>query len=216
MSKNLGPIHYMMYEKIKFQDQITNYLLDGKDYDLDLKPVPTDPLDKIIDQDNIHGFLQEKIDIVEQRLAKAMSLAKDVDEKLYDLGRKIGKDKEFSSFENIFSDLNMYLLDGMPCDNGLSAVVSGDSLLLITNNNLHSKYEEKIDLEKSRLASCDGDHDHDDHESFEIKNAREIELQNEDSPYHKHRLAFLKGYFDNSPYDVDLVEGINYRIYKKL
>lgn len=216
MSKNLGQIHYMMYEKIKFQDQITAYLLDGKNDLLDLDPVSTDPLDKIIDQDNIHGFLQEKIDIVEQRLAKAMSLEEDVDEKLYEFGRKIGRDKDFSSFENIFTDLNMYLLDGMPCDNGLSAVVSGDSLLLITNNNLHSKYEEKIDLEKSRLASCDGDHDHDHHDSFEIKNAGEIELQKEYSPYHKHRLAFLKGYFADSPYDVDLVEGINYRIYKKL
>ena len=216
MSKNLGQIHYMMYEKIKFQDQITAYLLDGKNDLLDLDPVSTDPLDKIIDQDNIHGFLQEKIDIVEQRLAKAMSLVEDVDEKLYEFGRKIGRDKDFSSFENIFTDLNMYLLDGMPCDNGLSAVVSGDSLLLITNNNLHSKYEEKIDLEKSRLASCDGDHDHDHHDTFDLKNYGKIELQNENSPYHKHRLAFLKGYFDNSPYDVDLVEGINYRIYKKL
>ncbi len=214
MSKNLGQIHYMMYEKIKFQDQITAYLLDGKEEFIDLDPVSTDSLDRIIDQENIHGFLQEKIDIVEQRLAKAMSLAENTDEKLYDFGRKIGKDKDFSSFENIFSNLNTYLLDGMPCDNGLSAVISGDSLLLITNNNLHSKYEEKIDLEKSRLASCAGDHDHDHHDTFDIKNDGDIKLQNEDSPYHKHRLAFLKGYFADSPYDVDLVEGINYKIYK--
>ena len=211
MSKTLGPIHYMMYEKIKFQDKITDYLMDGHIQDIKPDPVSTKPLEEILDQENIHGYLQEKIDIVETRLAKALKLAKDPDEKLYKLGQECGKDKDFSSFEQVFRDLNTYLLDGMPCDQGLSAMVDEDSLYLITNNNLHSKYDEEIDLEKSKEATCEGGHGHDHHESFEIQEGN-LDLKEENSTYHTHRLAFLKGYFSNSPYDVELINGINYKI----
>ncbi|WP_296126629.1 hypothetical protein [uncultured Anaerococcus sp.] len=211
MSKTLGPIHYMMYEKIKFQDKITDYLMDGHIQDIKQDPVSTKPLEEILDQENIHGYLQEKIDIVETRLAKALNLAKDPDEKLYKLGQECGKDKDFSSFEQVFRDLNTYLLDGMPCDQGLSAMVDGESLYLITNNNLHSKYDEEIDLEKSKEATCEGGHGHDHHESFEIQEGN-LDLKEENSTYHTHRLAFLKGYFSDSPYDVELINGINYKI----
>ena len=155
--------------------------------------------------------MQEKVDIVETRLAKALKLAKDPDEKLYKLGQECGKDKDFSSFEQLFRDLNTYLLDGMPCDQGLSAMVDEDSLYLITNNNLHSKYDEEIDLEKSKEATCEGGHGHDHHESFEIQEGN-LDLKEENSTYHTHRLAFLKGYFSDSPYDVELINGINYKI----
>lgn len=211
MSKTLGPIHYMMYEKIKFQDKITDYLMDGHIQDIKPEPVSTKPLEEILDQENIHGYLQEKIDIVETRLAKALKLAKDPDEKLYKLGQECGKDKDFSSFEQVFKALNTYLLDGMPCDQGLAAMVDGESLYLITNNNLHAKYDEEIDLEKSREASCEGGHGHDHHESFEIQEGN-LDLKEEQSTYHTHRLAFLKGYFSESPYEVSLINGINYKI----
>lgn len=211
MSKTLGPIHYMMYEKIKFQDKITEYLMDGHIQDIKPNPVSTKPLEEILDQENIHGYLQEKIDIVETRLAKALKLTKDPDEKLYKLGKECAKGKDFSSFEEVFRDLNTYLLDGMPCDQGLAAMVDGGSLYLITNNNLHAKYDEEIDLEKSKEAICEGGHGHDHHESFDIQEGK-IDLKEESSTYHTHRLAFLKGYFSDSPYQVDLVNGINYKI----
>ena len=75
MSENLGPIHYMMYEKIKFQDKITNYLLDGDTSKVDKinKAVSTDPLEDLIDQENIHGWLDSKIDVVENRLNYALN-----------------------------------------------------------------------------------------------------------------------------------------------
>ncbi|MFR1138908.1 MAG: hypothetical protein ACLSDN_07985, partial [Anaerococcus vaginalis] len=74
MSEFLGPIHYMMYEKIKFQDKITDFLLDGKTEEIDekIKPVSTDNLENLIDQENIHGWLDSKIDVVENRLAYAI------------------------------------------------------------------------------------------------------------------------------------------------
>ena len=116
MSKTLGPIHYLMYEKIKFQDEITDFLMDGDFSQIKYEPVSKRPLKEILDQENIHGFLQEKIDIVESRLAKALRLCKNPSEKLFKLGQECGKDKGFSNFEEIFTDLNKYLLNGMPCD----------------------------------------------------------------------------------------------------
>lgn len=215
MSKTLGPIHYLMYEKIKFQDEITDFLMDGDFSQIKYEPVSKRPLEEILDQENIHGFLQEKIDIVESRLAKALSLCKNPSEKLFKLGQECGKDKDFSNFEEIFTDLNKYLLDGMPCDQGLSAVLDGGSLYLITNNNLHAKYQDAINLENSRNTSCEGGHSHDHHESFELGNGSVNDLKSEESSYHKYRLDFLKGYFSASPYEVELVNGINYKITKK-
>lgn len=215
MSKTLGPIHYLMYEKIKFQDKITDFLMDGDFSKIKYKSVSIKPLEEILDQENIHGFLQEKIDIVESRLAQALSLCENPSDKLFKLGQECGKGKDFSSFDQIFTDLNTYLLDGMPCDQGLSAVLDSDCLFLITNHNLHKKYEEEVNLENSRKASCEGGHSHESHESFELGNGGLGELKNEESTYHKYRLDFLKGYFSESPYEVDLVNGINYKISKK-
>ena len=90
-----------------------------------------------------------------------------------------------------------------------------DDLFLITNVNTHAKYfKDFINPEDSLSNTCEGGHSHDHHEAFEI-NKNGFELKEEISPYHEYRYEFLKGYFDNSPYTVDLVGGINYRIYKK-
>lgn len=218
MSRFLGPIHYMMYDKIKFQDEITNFLLDGNTDKLDemISPVKKDSLDSLIDQDNIHGWLDARIDVVENRLAYAIKNSTNTKEKLFEFGKMNSQGKNFDSLEQIFNDLNIMMLDGMPCDNGLSASMdkNGD-LYLITNVNTHQKYFENFqDPEKSLDNSCEGDHDHDSHEAFEVSED-DFSLKEEDSPYHEYRYEFLKGYFDKSPYDVDLVSGINYRIYKK-
>lgn len=217
MSRTLGNIHYMMYDKIKFQDEITNFLLDGNTSDLDksIEPVSRESLEKVIDQDNIHGWLNSKIDVVENRLSYAIKNSNDAKKKSFELGKIKAEGKNFDSFDEIFSDLNMYLLDGMPCDNGLSASIdeNGD-LFLITNVNCHSKYFENfVDPKDSLSNTCQGNHDHDHHKAFEV-NESDIDLKEEDSIYHKYRYEFLKGYFDNSPYKVDLIGGINYRIYK--
>lgn len=219
MSKNLGPIHFMMYDKIKFQDKITNYLLDGNTSEVDKinNPVSTEPLEDLIDQDNIHGWLDSKIDVVENRLNYALNHSENTKEKMYAFGKENAKGKDFSDFNGVFTDLNILLLDGMPCDRGMSAQIDekGD-LYLITNNNLHSKYENQdINPEDSKNNVCAGGHDHDHHESFEVSNNDDINLKSENSSYHDYRYEFLKGYFADSPYDVEMVNGINYRIYPK-
>ena len=219
MSENLGPIHYMMYDKIKFQDEITNYLLEGDTSKVDKinKPVSKEPLENLIDQANIHGWLDSKIDVVENRLNYALNHSNNTKEKMYEFGKINAKGKDFSNFNTLFTDLNMLLLDGMPCDRGLSAQVDekGD-LYLITNTNLHSKYEnQNINPEDARDNTCAGGHDHDHHESFEVSSNDNIDLKGENSTYHDYRYEFLKGYFADSPYEVEMVNGINYRIYPK-
>ncbi|WP_394019636.1 hypothetical protein [Anaerococcus cruorum] len=219
MSENLGPIHYMMYDKIKFQDEITSYLLEGDTSKVDEinKPVSKEPLENLIDQDNIHGWLDSKIDVVENRLNYALNHSNNTKEKMYEFGKINAKGKDFSNFNTLFTDLNMLLLDGMPCDRGLSAQVDekGD-LYLITNTNLHSKYEnQNINPEDARDNTCAGGHDHDHHESFEVSSNDNIDLKGENSSYHDYRYEFLKGYFADSPYEVEMVNGINYRIYPK-
>lgn len=219
MSKNLGPIHFMMYDKIKFQDKITSYLLDGDTSEVDKinEPVSTEPLENLIDQENIHGWLDSKIDVVEKRLNYAINHSTNTKEKLYEFGKINAEGKDFSDFNGVFTDLNMLLLDGMPCDNGLSAQIDDmGNLYLITNQNLHSKYENQdINPEDARNNVCEGGHDHDHHESFEISNKEDINLKSENSSYHDYRYEFLRGYFSDSPYDVEMVNGINYRIFPK-
>ena len=224
MSENLGPIHYMMYDKIKFQDKITAYLLDNDTSEVDkiANAVSKNPLEELIDQDNIHGWLDSKIDVVEKRLNYALKHSNNPKEKMFEFGKKIGQDKNFDDFNQIFTDLNMYLLDGMPCDNGLSAQVDeiGD-LYLITNTNLHTKYEnEDINPADSLDNVCEGGHEHDHHENFEVSERNQINLENksknEKSTYHDFRYEFLKGYFSNSPYDVEMVNGVNFRIFNRV
>lgn len=219
MSENLGPIHYMMYEKIKFQDDITDYLLENDTSKVDKlnEPVSREPLESLIDQDNIHGWLDSKIDVVENRLNYALNNSENTKEKMYEFGKENAKGKNFDDFNSVFSDLNMLLLDGMPCDRGLSAQIDdkGD-LYLITNTNLHSKYEnQNINPEDARDNTCAGGHDHDHHESFEVASNDNIDLKSEKSSYHDYRYEFLKGYFADSPYNVEMINGINYRIYPK-
>lgn len=217
MSEMLGPVHYMMYEKIKFQDVITSYLMDNNTSKIDEKiaPVSTDSLENLIDQENIHGWLSSRIDIVENRLNMAFNLSENTDKKLFELGKKVSQGKNFQSIDGIFNDLNMFLLDGMPCDNGISAMLDQDgNLLLVTNENLHDKYDFFVNPESSLDDTCEGGHGHDHHDSFDISENLNIELKEGDSNYHNHRYHFLKGYFDDSAYDVELVNGINYKIFK--
>lgn len=216
MSKNLGPVHYMMYEKIKFQDKITNFLLDGNTeaVDKDFAPVKDLPLEDLIDQDNIHGWLSARIDQVENRLAKAMALSANPREKMYELGKLEGEGEDLSNLKLVFDKLNQRMLDGMPCDRALRAGIDEEgNLLLITDNNLHAKYQtEAINPEDSLDDTCEGGHDHDHHESFEVGKVSGENLKNENSTYHDLRLAFIEGFLEESPYEVELVNGINYKI----
>ena len=83
MSLFLGRIHYIMYDKILFQEEVLNNLLDllEEDKRLEIKkdlyenfPIEKGNLEDLIDSSNIHGWLNERVIRSENRLAKAVSL----------------------------------------------------------------------------------------------------------------------------------------------
>ncbi len=178
MAEALGPIHYLMYDKIKYQDQLTRQLLEDQadllaDLDRRQPPVSEEPLETLIDQDNIHGWLSSKVDIVENRLAFAEAHANDSFDTMKQAGKAAAAGKTFADGEELFAELNKYLLDGMPCDRALSAVslAKAEGLHLVQNVEVHKRYAEEllaIDPAASLTKDCAGGHGHDDHDAFYV------------------------------------------------
>ncbi len=134
MSEFLGPIHHWLFNKIQFQDQLTNKILEEatkKQYCMGLSDqvtsiygsLPQGKLEEIIDCTNIHGWLQEQVKLVESRLAYVVtSLLDENKERLwcimgtaYEFGKAHGL-KQKVTVREVYTFLQDYLLDGMPCD----------------------------------------------------------------------------------------------------
>lgn len=133
MSAFLGPIHIWLYNKIKFQDAMTDVILDlAKDKgfgelrektDSRYGKLPEGNLEDLVDTGNIHGWLQERVSLVENRLAYAVTelLAKAPDslplmeEAICQFG-KANPVESGSSAKSAFDFLDSKLLNGMPCD----------------------------------------------------------------------------------------------------
>lgn len=134
MSAFLGPIHTWLFGKITFQDELTTGILEKaqeKGYYPGLidevnqryGTLPKGKLEDIIDETNIHGWLQTQVALVEKRLAFVVTaLLKEDQERLsmmmgvaYEEGKtyRIG-DK--ATVRDAFELLEHLLLDGMPCD----------------------------------------------------------------------------------------------------
>lgn len=137
MSAFLGMIHYMLYNKIQLQENI----LEGIEKYAKDKEIETDKiiekinaefgyperrsLEEVIDNGNIHGWLQEKIQSVEKRTAALVTELKDLGLKVEELGKIYYKNgiesmekleaREYSP-EEIFNLIYSHLLEGMPCD----------------------------------------------------------------------------------------------------
>ena len=80
MSLFLGPIHKILFGKIKFQEDLYNFLIaramdQNPDSQLDeyifenCQHLPAGELEDVVDTTNIHGSLQSMIVIVEKKLA---------------------------------------------------------------------------------------------------------------------------------------------------
>mgnify|MGYP006274794507 FL=1 len=153
MSRSIGTIHHWLFNKIqlyeeleeklyntyrkRFGDLIPDILADKREiYGF---PVRGKRLEEIIDEDNIHGWLQGKIAAAETRqaafLAEVISnfdkRATDLAKEIYaDHGQKCGKDaqlkKETDTAPQIYKALNDYILDGMPCDTANRVTVKED------------------------------------------------------------------------------------------
>lgn len=139
MSAFLGPIHFWLYNKIKIQNNIVEEILnfsesEGLNLRVDLYSEYGDgdlkELDQVIDTSNIHGWLQEQIIKVENKLAVSVTelINKDsgsietLKEIFYKNGVAASPLDENSSIDEAFKAVNDTLLDGMPCDHAIGLI----------------------------------------------------------------------------------------------
>ena len=145
MSAFLGPIHTWLYNKIKFQDELTKkimYMVSQKGYEEELfsrvdnryGTLEEGELADIIDESNIHGWLQERIVVVENRLAFIVTVLTDGHpERIMDINDVVyefGKNHAISgglSVKEAYDYLDNLLLNGMPCDRVNDVVNEDDS-----------------------------------------------------------------------------------------
>ncbi len=144
MSAFLGPIHYWLYNKILLQEEWIHSILEvsvqegwntlsEQELDTAYGKLDLSPLEEIIDGSNIHGWLQQKIEISENRLAFLVtSLLNEDSSRLADLKQAAFQFGEKHALQNgigaddAFKVLEDTLLDGMPCDH-VNSVMEHDT-----------------------------------------------------------------------------------------
>jgi hypothetical protein len=170
MSRFLAPIHGWLFNKIKVTESLENDLINsyreiyGEDVDYIVsrinekygRPLGEGTIEDLVDQANIHGWLQNKIAMAETRQAQLLG----------DLIRTYGENAEkiaFNVFNNqakglaeqakdiyesdtapkIYEALNAYILEGMPCDNVNNMTIKENDILEWKNTKcLHRGYWE--------------------------------------------------------------------------
>ncbi len=172
MSRFLGPIHQWLFNKIKLYEDLESNIIENvqKDLDVDMgdmvsglqeqlgSPMPNRPLEELIDTDNIHGWLQNRITIAETRQA---ALITNIIEKFGDKGLDIvkntyenhgeacgndGKENyEVTTAQELYKALNNYILNGMPCDNANNITINEENRLQWkVESCLHKGYWENV------------------------------------------------------------------------
>lgn len=162
MSAFLGPIHFWLYNKIQIQQDIleeiltlTENLSPGLKEELDTRygVSETRPLEEVIDQGNIHGWLQCSVSQVEYKLANCITTIlqnnPEILSKIIFIFEKKGEEK--SSFINANNAAEAYksisdcLLDGMPCDHANSVLEENENNVIWKRNVcVHMKYWEEV------------------------------------------------------------------------
>jgi len=132
MSKQLAPIHEGLYKKIILFENIEKVIVQKTDRALGHQLLtskygnylPQASLSDIIDQNNIHGWLQNAINTAEQRQAALVyalmnddtHLLEKVKEAYYEIGYETGGYFTATNAIEVYNQLTAVLLDGMPCD----------------------------------------------------------------------------------------------------
>lgn len=165
MSAFLGRIHYWLYNKIQLHEKLiaeVAALAKRKGYESGIDAIAqeshrkygfpvTGVLEDEIEHSNIHGWLQERISSVEQRLAyvitevlKSDLLNKDEIRELFKqnaagIVRKSGINP--GSPQDFFNLVFDYMLEGMPCDRVNEIIENNDnSISWKTTMCLHKDY----------------------------------------------------------------------------
>lgn len=159
MSAFLGHIHYWLYAKIRRVIERENLIYSKAEelfgdsveeireqvWQTYGEPLPEVDLAEVIDQSNIHGWLQRQINIAETREAafikELLDLQGDegnaiVDKAFAEHGSICGKHAletgkyKSSEASGLYQALNDYLLNGMPCDQSDVIVINGTNKLV--------------------------------------------------------------------------------------
>lgn len=163
MSAFLGPIHHWLFNKIKLQESFTENILDASsknnwyqdlenEVEKNYKKLDDRPLEDVIDQNNIHGSLQEKIAQAELRLAfvvtniisKNSDYISELKKIAYSFGA-VNSVLENSTASDCYKFLNDSLIDGMPCDR-VNDVIESDACKVVWKQSIcvHSDYWTKV------------------------------------------------------------------------
>lgn len=191
MSLFLGPIHHILFSKIKFQEALCDYIIEeaNKKTDKDFKSLidgkiqslSQGELEDIVDQTNIHGSLQSMIAIVEKRLACIVDTAEKERifnlEEIKDLARQYGRENSFDAeiaLEDSYAAIFGKMLNGMPCDRVEEKYEDDET---------HIKWRDRVDI----------------HADFWN------EMGKDSKDFYEIRSAVIEGLFENT--------GIEYRVY---
>lgn len=143
MSAFLGPIHYWLYGKVELQQKLVEEIISLgeckgiKNLETELNNTygtfDSRPLEEIIDESNIHGWLQDKVSRVEYKLAKAVTdllasnevTIEELENIFYKHGEHIGEAlarEEGLTVPRVYKAISDSLLDGMPCDHAMQLI----------------------------------------------------------------------------------------------
>ncbi|SES92218.1 hypothetical protein [Anaerobranca gottschalkii] len=180
MSLFLGPIHHWLYNKIILFERLEKYILDGliaevgKEAEIlygeacDRYGQPLDQektLEEIIDLDNIHQWLQDKIQRAELRhgyflnksIEKFGDLAYEVALEYYAkqgkyCGEKCEEEARPQNAQELYDQLNNYILDGMPCDHVNQVQISEPDLVQWeVTQCLHIDYWNQVGIDPNKM-----------------------------------------------------------------
>ncbi|CDI49741.1 hypothetical protein [Clostridium tetani] len=170
MSLFLGKIHYWLFDKIKWFENLEEVIINWTQGKNDLRveewreeiygkygsPLEEKPLEELIDVSNIHGWLQDRISKAEGRQAALITKILEVNpEYIEDLKKLFEKEgynmamkcKEVTNVETpmeMFNTLNNFILEGMPCDRANEEVQNTEvSYVWRSRICLHTSYWEE-------------------------------------------------------------------------
>ena len=152
MSAFLGPIYFWLYNKIGNQEQLTKeiaaaavqngWIKDAESYTKTLLPLET-----VIDEGNIHGWLQAQITDAEIRYASLVTkiLSGDANrlEELCKEAGRFGREHVINaeSAETAYKAFEDFFVNGMPCDRVNSVTESSaEKLSWEMTQDIHAQY----------------------------------------------------------------------------
>ena len=127
MSAFLGPVHYWLYRKIQYQEQLNQKILK-----------------------RICPQLNEIVEHIEK------SDFEEVREVLFEAGKEISINENYHNCIELFKVINNYLIDGMPCDKGIKIMSQEENQIIYEYNEMVHQYLDFEIFQKYRKAWLDG------------------------------------------------------------